>query len=108
MSLFGDFEYHTTFKYIMLAFFNIPTLGDVSQKWTCTNPHPTIMAAEEFTEDKQRPDNKYVVMAHQYAKRISKDLARVTQPEVACHLTREAWRLGGDFGGPFEGDWMER
>lgn len=39
--------------------------------------------------DKQRPDNKYVVLAHQDAKRISKNLARVTQPEVACHLTRE-------------------
>ena len=41
------------------------------------------------TMDKHRPDNKYLVIAHQEAKRISKILARVTQPEVACHFTRE-------------------
>ncbi|CAK9080551.1 Copia protein [Durusdinium trenchii] len=39
--------------------------------------------------DKQRGDNKYLVMAHQDAKQISKTLTHMTQPEVACHLTRE-------------------
>ena len=62
--------------------------------WTFVIPNPS---ASHDSEDKHRPDNKYVVLAHQDAKRISKNLARVTQPEVACHLTREA---GAGDGGP--------
>ena len=66
---------------------------------------PNPSASHDFpwpiSEDKQRPDNKYVVLAHQDAKRISKNLARVTQPEVACHLTREAGPAGDGAGRGF-------
>ena len=38
--------------------------------------------------DKQRGENKYLVIAHQESKRIAKSLARVTHAD-AYHLTRE-------------------
>ena len=56
-------------------------------------PHFRVAVTRYDSMDKQRGENKYLVIAHQESKRIAKSLARVTHAD-AHHLSRASARIG--------------